>query len=117
MCIRTLHRRKGRRVEVSPGGVFVCRCCASLHQDGPPEVLDQWLLDSLPYKRAAIIATYSVDPARLVAAGVRAEVTRLHTDVDVATIRRNHPGRWPPRTWCRSAPSSAWSAHAVTGYS
>ncbi len=82
MCIRTLHRRKGRRVEVRPGGVFVCRCCASLRQDGPPEVLDQWLLDSRPYKRAAIIATYSVDPARLVAAGVRAEVTRLHTDVD-----------------------------------
>ena len=82
MCIRTLHRRKGRRVEVRPGGVFVCRCCASLRQDGPPEVLDQWLLDNREYKRPAIIATYGVDPLGLTAAETRAEVTRLHTDVD-----------------------------------
>ena len=81
MCCRTVHKTKGRRVEVRPA-VFCCRCCAGLRQDGPPEVLDRWLLASREYKRAAIIATYSVDPLGLTAAETRAEVTRLHTDVD-----------------------------------
>jgi hypothetical protein len=81
MCMRTVHKRKHRRVEVRPA-VFACRCCAYLPQDGPPEVLDRWLLTGREYKRHAIACTYRVDPARLVAAEVRAEVFRLRTDVD-----------------------------------
>jgi hypothetical protein len=80
MCIRTMHRRKGRRVEVRPGGVFVCACCAGLRQDGPSEVLDMWLLDSRMFKRAAIIATYGVDPLGLTATETRAEVIRYYSD-------------------------------------
>ena len=79
MCIRTLHKRKGRRLEVRPN-TFCCACCAGLRQDGPPEVLDQWLLDSRAYKRGMIVATYQVDPLGLAAAGTRGEVTRYLSD-------------------------------------
>ena len=79
MCCRTVKKTKGRLVEVRPA-VFCCRCCAGLRQDGPPEVLDQWLLDNRECKRAAIIATYSVDPHGLTAAETRAEVIRYYSD-------------------------------------
>jgi hypothetical protein len=80
LCCRTMHKTKGRRVQVRPGGVFCCRCCASLSQDVPAEVLDMWLLDSREYKRAAVIATYRADPVSLTAAETRAEVTRFLSD-------------------------------------
>lgn len=41
-----------------------------------------WLLDSRRYKRAAIIATYKVDPATMTASETRAEITRMHDDAD-----------------------------------
>jgi hypothetical protein len=86
MCVRTLHKTKHRRVEVRPGGVFCCACCAGRPQSVPPEVLDQWLLDRREYKRAAIICTYRVDPVGLVAAEISAEVARFYTDVEAAPL-------------------------------
>ena len=82
LCCRTMHKTTGRRVQVRPGGMFCCRCCASLRQDVPPAVLDMWLLDSREYKRAMIIATYQADPLSLTAAETRAEVTRFLSDVE-----------------------------------
>lgn len=81
MCTRTLHKRKGRRVEVRPD-VFACACCAGLVQDVPPVVLDEWMLGRRRYKRAAIVATYGTDPATLTAAETRTEITRMYADAD-----------------------------------
>ena len=73
---------KAAPVEVRPGGVFVCRCCASLRQDGPPEVLDQWLLDKQAVQAGRDHRYLQRGPGPACRRPVRAEVTRLHTDVD-----------------------------------
>lgn len=86
MCARTMHKRKGGRVEVRPD-TLACPCCAGLPQTCPPAVLDMWLADYPNYKRHAVAATYRVDPARLTAAAdISAEVTELFSDVDGAPL-------------------------------
>lgn len=105
MCCRTMSKTKGRRVEVRPA-VFCCRCCAGLPQEVPPEVLDQWLLDRAEYKRHAIAATYRVDPATMIAAETRAEVTRYLSDAEGMPLAVTVTPLSRPRTWCRCAPTS-----------
>jgi hypothetical protein len=84
LCLITMKKTKGRRVEICPNR-FACRVCASLDQD-PHWDRDHWLGEYLNYRRALIVVRYRLDPARFdeddSAVEVQASVTDFRTDVD-----------------------------------
>ncbi len=80
LCLRTMHKTKGRRVEICPHR-FACRCCASIEQD-PHWDRDRWIGEYLHYRRALIVASYRVDPANFTAAEAEGIVSDFRSDVD-----------------------------------